>query len=111
MIPNFYFVKKGKHMRKLIKYECEMCKKLFDSTEEAIACESRGKEMPLVNVGQKILYRDDWNGGFGTCYDELYVTEVKDYGHYISYSLGSENGVPYQFISGNKEFNDLCQIL
>jgi len=95
-------------VRKLLKYECEMCKQLYDSLEDALECEAQGKELPLANVMDEVLYRDDWNGGFGVSFDKMFVTEIKDYGHYIGYALGSEDGYPYESVFGNDKFEDKC---
>jgi len=97
-------------MRKLIKYECEICKSLFDSEQDAIKCENRGKEEILAHIGEKILYRDDWNGGFGTCYAEMEIIDVEVCGHYIKYEIGLD-GCFYELLFGNEEFNDKCKII
>lgn len=101
-------------MKKLTKYQyqCEICKALYDTSEEAIKCELKGKEKPLVELGQTVLYRDDWNGGFGTCFDKLDVIGIHDYGHYIGYLLGDwETKSPKGRIDGNNNFKELCTIV
>ena len=99
-------------MKQLIKYQCEICKELYDTPDKAIKCESQGKELPLVELGKVVLYRDDWNGGFGTCFDKLDVIEINDYGHYISYTLGDwETKHPREHISGNDNFKSFCTIV
>lgn len=97
-------------MQKLTKYKCEFCKILYDTEDEALICESKGKENLLVSIGTKVRYRDDWNGGMGTCYDELEVIECNDYGHFYEYELGAD-GRTYEFIDGNEEFKDKCHII
>jgi len=97
-------------MRKVIKYECEKCKELFDSEQEAIKCEKRIKEEILTTVGTKILYRDDWNGEFGTVHTEMEIIDVEICGHYVKYELGLD-GCFYCSMFGNEEFNDKCKII
>lgn len=96
-------------MKQTIKYQCEICQQLYDSPDDALKCEERGKEKPLVELGQTVLYRDDWNGGFGTCFDKLDVIEIKNYDHYVDYTLGDwETKYPCEYINGNIIFKDLC---
>jgi hypothetical protein len=106
-------------MKVLTKYQCEMCKHEYLSPEETLNCESKGKEIPLCQEGTIVSYRDDWNGGFGTCYHDLTVYEIHDYGHYLDYELGTEYDIidgkmfysPCEYVSGNKEFLDKCKIV
>jgi len=95
-------------MRKLIKYECEICKKLFDSEQEAIKCEKQGSEEILAHIGVRILYSNDWNGGF--CCTEMEIIDVEVCGHYIKYEIGLD-GCFYELLFGNEEFNDKCKII
>lgn len=99
-------------MIQLTKYQCEICQRLFDNPDEAIKCESRGKEQPLAKLGQTILYKDDWNGGFGTCFDKIEVIEIEDMGHYLNYVLGDcATKYPQIHVTGSIEFKELCTII
>ncbi len=93
-------------------YRCEICDSIYENEKEAVDCESRGEEFPLAEVGQKVSFRDDWNGGFGTCYIEMDIIGVCNKGHYIEYILGRiEDLYPFCDVNGNDEFNDLCRII
>ena len=101
-----------REVKQLIKYQCEICKKVYDTLKEAIKCESRGKELPLVELGKTILYKDDWNGGFGTCFDKIEVVEINDRGHYLYYQLGDwKTKRSQEYVTGNDEFKELCIIV
>jgi hypothetical protein len=103
---------KGEYMKQLVKYQCEICKDLFDSPENASLCEVQGIPEILAKVGDRISYRDDWNGGYSTCYDEMDVIEITVNGHYVSYQLGDlETGYPCVSVWGNEEFLDKCKII
>jgi len=100
-------------MRKLIKYECEICKELFDLEQEAIKCEKRGKEEILAPIGEKILYKNgwgNWSDGTKPNYIEMEIIDVEVCGHYIKYEIGLD-GCFYESLFGNEEFNDKCKII
>ncbi len=96
-------------MKTLTVYKCEICNAIYSNKEEAKKCESRGKEPILADVGRSVIYRDDWNGGFGTCYMELKVVEVEDRGHYNAYGLGDD--YPTEYIINNNDFINKCTIV
>jgi hypothetical protein len=107
-------------MKTLTKYQCEICDREYLNSEDALKCEAEGKEEPLCQIGTTVSFKDDWNGGFGTCYHDLVVYEIKDYGHFISYKLGTEYDkdedgtilyAPCETVDGNKGFLDLCKIV
>jgi hypothetical protein len=99
-------------MKKLTKYQCEICENLFDNPKEASKCEIKGSPGILAKVGDIVLYRDDWNGGFGTSYDKTDVIEIEVHGHDVTYQLGDfKTGYPCEAVWGNEEFSDKCQII
>jgi len=41
-------------MKQLMCYQCELCQKLYESEEEAAACEKKGATKPLTQKGEEI---------------------------------------------------------
>lgn len=106
-------------MKSLIMYQCEMCKDTYDNPEEAIKCESRGVETPLLKVGQLIDYEVLMNGGFPSFWVEQRIGKIEDHGHYLVYQLEefnedfrewTESNYKLSGIWGNDEFNKRCRI-
>jgi DNA-directed RNA polymerase subunit RPC12/RpoP len=106
-------------MREVKIYVCEICNREFKSEEEAVKCENQGKEIPLTTKGQKVSYKDDWNGGFGEQWYETVVGNVITTGHFVEYELGDQYSLedgelvfhPQEYIDGNKEFLERCKII
>ena len=40
-------------------FTCEICGKTSHNNDEILACEKRGRVIPLVNVGDVLLFKDD----------------------------------------------------
>ncbi|PGK51124.1 hypothetical protein CN918_25380 [Priestia megaterium] len=41
-------------MKQLVCYQCELCRRLYESEEEAAACEKKGASEPLTQKGEEI---------------------------------------------------------
>lgn len=48
-----------------LKYECAVCNQIYDSEQDAIACEEKGVDDPVVSVGQFVVVDRDDYGRFG----------------------------------------------
>lgn len=98
-------------MKEIKMYQCEICKKLYTSGKEAFECETRGKETPLANIGQKVMYN------FGCDWSELIVTKIIDHGHELEYKFGfgiedeEEWNRCYEYAYGSEQFQDWCKII
>ena len=106
-------------MNKIMMFECEICKEVYRSEEEAKECEFRGKEQPLVEVGQFIDYEVKVGGGFDSFYVEQRISNVEDNGHYYIYYLEEydedsktwyESNYKSTGIYGNQDFLKCCTI-
>ncbi|MCM3387280.1 hypothetical protein M3649_03925 [Ureibacillus chungkukjangi] len=82
-------------MKKVEMYECEICNETYRTKQEALECESIGKEIPLYSVGDFVERDVHVSGGFGVFKEQLMISKVKDKGHFIYYELSSEseNGI------------------
>jgi hypothetical protein len=104
-------------MKKVIKYQCEICYNFYDNEDEALACENQGVEKPLAKLYDHVSFRDDWNGGFDPAWYGLQVVNIKEGSHEVVYELGlvfdEETGdlTHDEYIYGNNEFKDKCKLI
>lgn len=103
-------------MKKITRYQCEICHDIYDSENEALDCENRGIEKPLVKLYDHVSFRDDWNGGLDSTWYDLQVVKIKECFHGVIYELGvvydeQTHDCTYdEYIYGNNEFLDKCKI-
>lgn len=91
-------------------YECEICNEVYREYEDAFACESRGREVPLANIGDEVDYEIKMGGGFNNIYTPLRVKSLENTGHYFIYRFEEEydDGLwdeSMHSIYGSDEFN------
>lgn len=103
-------------MKEITMYECEICNALYREYKDAIACENRGKETPLVNVGDEVSFEIKVGGGFDSIFGELRVREIEDTGHYFIYRFNQEHmdegwEESSYSIYGNDEFEERCTVV
>lgn len=106
-------------MEEITMYQCEICNEVYFNQDEALECERKGKEVPLVKVGQHVEYEVRVGGGFDPFYVEMRVKNIEDKGHFLVYHLEEydedenewyESGYVMSGIWGNEEFLKLCKI-
>lgn len=112
------FIGREDGLKKLVKYQCEICNQEYSTEREALKCERKGKEIALVNIHDNVKFRDDWNGGFGSQWYELQVIGIKGNSHNVTYELGiyyKDGEFEYysseEYVYGNEEFKDKCRII
>lgn len=106
-------------MKEIMMYECDICKEVYRDKEEAISCEKRGKETPLVQEGETIQYAIHVDGGFPSYYVDMRVREIEEKGHYMMYYAGEydeekgrwvEDSLFSVGIARNEEFLRMCTV-
>lgn len=121
-------------------YICEICGASSINKAYIESCEKKGKETPLVKIGDKVIYTDDikdyrFDGNFRDINlfykkealgyfkgKELEIIDIIIHPHFVTYLLG-QNGCSifsgfdtygswrYPEIHGNKDFNNHCKII
>jgi len=96
-------------MREIKCFQCEICNSIYKHERKAKECESVGKEAPLANIGDILLYK--YNIGGFECEYEIKITKIIDKGHYLIYKFMSKLGNGWDKglygndeIWGNEEF-------
>jgi hypothetical protein len=66
-------------------FQCEICKDVYHLRNEALECESFGKEVKLAEIGQIVEYEMHVSGGFPSFYVPVRISDIIDKGHYFVY--------------------------
>lgn len=74
-------------MREIKCYQCEICNEIYRHEKKAKECEVIGKEIPLANVGDILIYKYTVSGF--DCEAEIKISKVLDKGHFIIYKFMS----------------------
>ena len=105
-------------MKEITMYECEICKEAYRDKEKAIACEQKGKEIPLIQVGETVQYEMQMGGGFSPFYVKMRIIKIKDDGHSLKYYTETYDEEDKEWVQssmnttaiwGNREFEKLCK--
>lgn len=103
-------------MRKVERFQCELCNKLYLTEQDAIKCENLGKELPIAEVGQEVEY-ELIPQGFNPFYITLRISKIEDYGHYLNYSFEEyyddyEEWCEFpESVYGNDQFKEAIKIV
>lgn len=88
-------MKKDDKFKVKIVYKCPICRKEYNTHEDAEKCVNKGYDEPLLKVGDKIKYK---------FYEEIREFEIIDirrsHGHYLLYQLGLYGS---RYIQGSKD--------
>lgn len=106
-------------MKPIMMYECEICQDIYNDSDEAIECETLGKEKPLCKIGDFVDYEVQVGGGFDSFYVQLRVREIEENGHFIIYHFEEfdtddeewrESNYVLSGVFGNEMFNQKCTV-
>jgi hypothetical protein len=74
-------------MKEIICYLCEMCNECYKNKEEALKCESIGKEEQLIKINDIVTYKYSISGF--DCEAEIKIVNIIDTGHFLVYKFMS----------------------
>jgi hypothetical protein len=75
-------------VKKLIMYQCEICKSNYKTETEAVTCEAIGTEIPLAKVGDLVDVEREVGGGFDNISFEYRIRKISSYdGHFLTYNF------------------------
>ena len=109
-------------VKQCISYECEICKRKYQSLDDAQTCENYGYEQPLAKVGDVVNYFKEGIEGWDSCdilLEDLTILDMRRDNrnpHFLEYVLGwqHESGEWitdfHAQVDSNSEFVEYCTI-